>query len=34
MELAPPRDHCKNCRAEIEDGYKFCPNCGYNLADE
>jgi pyruvate carboxylase len=34
MELAPPRDHCKNCSAEIEEGYKFCPNCGYNLAGE
>ncbi|NVM22997.1 MAG: pyruvate carboxylase, partial [Desulfobacterales bacterium] len=31
MELAPPRERCMNCDAEIEDDYKFCPTCGYNL---
>ncbi|NVM57966.1 MAG: pyruvate carboxylase, partial [Desulfobacterales bacterium] len=31
MELAPPREQCINCDAEIEEGYKFCPACGYKL---
>jgi len=34
MELAPPREHCSNCDADIEDHYKFCPACGHNLKGE
>lgn len=22
---------CRNCRAEIDVGYNFCPNCGWKL---
>ncbi|RLB80662.1 MAG: pyruvate carboxylase [Deltaproteobacteria bacterium] len=34
MELAPPRERCKNCDAEIEEDYKFCPKCGSNLESQ
>ena len=34
MELAPPLERCPNCNGEIEEGYKFCPNCGHNLEGE
>ena len=32
MELARPCERCKNCDAEIEEDYKFCPVCGVNIA--
>ncbi|OEU79871.1 MAG: pyruvate carboxylase [Desulfobacterales bacterium S5133MH4] len=31
MELAPPREHCKKCDAEIDEDYKFCPTCGHKM---
>jgi pyruvate carboxylase len=31
MELAPPRERCSNCDADIEEEYLFCPRCGHNL---
>jgi len=31
MELAPPREHCKNCNTEIEENYRFCPVCGSEI---
>ncbi len=31
MELAPPRECCTSCNAEINEGNKFCPNCGNKL---
>jgi pyruvate carboxylase len=34
MELASPRERCKNCDAEIEEDYKFCPTCGCNLESQ
>jgi pyruvate carboxylase len=32
MELAPPRELCTNCNAEINEGDKFCSTCGSTLA--
>ena len=34
MELAPPRERCRNCDAQVEEDYKFCPKCGYNLESQ
>jgi pyruvate carboxylase len=31
MELAPPRERCTNCNAEINEGDKFCSECGNEL---
>ncbi|MDL1973664.1 MAG: pyruvate carboxylase [Deltaproteobacteria bacterium] len=31
MEFAPPRECCTSCNAEINEGNKFCPNCGNKL---
>ena len=25
--------YCKNCRAQLPDGTKFCPNCGQSLSE-
>ncbi|MCK4485589.1 MAG: zinc-ribbon domain-containing protein [Desulfobacterales bacterium] len=29
--MAPPRERCENCDAEIDEDYKFCPACGEDL---
>lgn len=34
MELAPPREQCGSCDAEIEEDYKFCPNCGHDVGSQ
>jgi pyruvate carboxylase len=34
MELAPPREQCASCDAEIEEDYKFCPNCGHDVGSQ
>lgn len=34
MELAPPRERCRNCDAEVEKDYQFCPRCGNNLESQ
>ena len=25
--------YCPNCKSKIEDGKKFCGNCGFNISD-
>jgi pyruvate carboxylase len=31
IELAPPRERCKDCNAQINEEDKYCPNCGNKL---
>ncbi|MBW2737752.1 MAG: zinc-ribbon domain-containing protein, partial [Deltaproteobacteria bacterium] len=31
IELAVPRERCRNCNAQINKEDKFCPNCGSKL---
>ncbi|MFC1573413.1 biotin/lipoyl-containing protein, partial [Candidatus Eisenbacteria bacterium] len=28
IELSAPRSRCAKCEAELEEGFKFCPQCG------
>ena len=32
MELALPRERCANCNAEINEGDKFCSECGSKIS--